>query len=100
VDAAVGVELALSVGVEADVSVLTGAAELESEVAVDSTDEMVESPDGAVLEAEFASVEVMEAVESVTGAAVDVCDESVDEVGPVELDSSDVAVSDGRRSLV
>lgn len=93
VDAAVGVELALSVGVEADVSVLTGAAELESEVAVDSTDEMVESPDGAVLEAEFASVEVMEAVESVTGAAVDVCDESVDEVGPVELDSSDVAVS-------
>ncbi len=41
----------------------------------------------------------MEAVESVIGATVDVCDESINEVGPVELNSGNMAVSD-RRSLV
>ncbi len=65
-----------------------------------STDEVVESPGGAVLEVEFLSVEVMEAMESVKGVTVDICNELINEVGPVELDSGNMAVSDRRRSLI
>lgn len=100
-----GLEVVLSAVVEVGVSVLTGV-ELESEVAVDSTDEVVESPVkrvlvklDTILEMKPASVEeevtaeVVESVDSVTDAPVNVADESVDEVEPVELDSDDVAVS-------
>ncbi|PBK89130.1 hypothetical protein ARMGADRAFT_1033681 [Armillaria gallica] len=52
--------------------------------------EVVESPDEAVLEAEFLSVEVMEAMESVKGVTVDICNELINEIGPVELDSGNM----------